>query len=139
MAGNITFSMIKPYAVQQNHIGAILHIINEHGFKIKSLRMLKLHKVDAENFYKIHQEKPFFNSLVEFMSSGPIVALLLEKENAVEDFRELIGSTNPDAAQQGTIRRLFGKSVDKNAIHGSDSDENAEIEANFFFSSRERY
>ncbi|MEI7595817.1 MAG: nucleoside-diphosphate kinase [Bacteroidota bacterium] len=139
MAGNLTFSMIKPYAVQQNYIGAILHIINEHGFKIKSMRMLKLHKADAENFYKIHQEKPFFNGLVEFMSSGPIVALILEKENAVEDFRKIIGNTNPEVAEQGTIRKIFGKSIEKNAVHGSDSDENALIEANFFFSARERY
>ena len=139
MAKNITFAMIKPYAVKNNNIGPILHIINEAGFRIKALRMLHLHKADAENFYCMHKEKPFFNHLVEFMSSGPIVALILKKENAVEDFRKLIGNTNPENAEEGTIRRRFGRSVEQNAIHGSDSDENAEREANFFFSVRERF
>lgn len=131
--------MIKPMAVKNNHVGAILHIINEHGFRIKALRMTKLHHVNAEAFYKIHQEKPFFNHLVEFMSSGPVIAMILEKDNAVEDFRHLIGNTNPANAEDGTIRKMFGISVEANAIHGSDSDENAERECNFFFSFRERF
>lgn len=139
MAKNITFAMIKPYAVKNNNIGPILHIINESGFRIKAMRMLQIHKADAEGFYSMHKEKPFFNHLVEFMSSGPIVALILKKENAVEDFRKLIGNTNPENAEEGTIRRKFGRSVEQNAIHGSDSDENAERESNFFFSVRERY
>ena len=139
MAKNITFAMIKPIAVKSNYVGPILHIINEAGFRIKAMRMLKIHKADAESFYCMHKEKPFFNHLVQFMSSGPVVALILKKKNAVEDFRNLIGNTNPELAEEGTIRRKFGRSIEQNAIHGSDSDENAEREANFFFSVRERY
>jgi nucleoside-diphosphate kinase len=134
MAGISTFTMIKPDAFEAGYTGLILQKIIENGFKIKALRLTHLHKEDAEAFYAIHKERPFFNSLVAFMSSGPIVAAVLEKENAVEDFRKLIGSTNPAEAAEGTVRKLFASSIEKNAVHGSDSDENALIESNFFFS-----
>ena len=139
MTGKITLSMIKPKAVEKNHIGPILGIINEHGFSIKALKMTFMSKSRAEQFYAVHKGKPFFEKLVEFMSSGPIIAAILEKENAVEEFRKLIGSTNPDDAEEGTIRKLFAESMTHNAIHGSDSDENAIKEAAFFFSDMERY
>jgi nucleoside-diphosphate kinase len=139
MSGNITFTMIKPDAVKENHIGEILKIIIDAGFKIKALKMTRLSKIQAEGFYAIHKEKAFFNDLVSFMTSGPVVAAILEKENAVEDFRNLIGSTNPANAENGTIRKLFASSVQENAIHGSDSDDNAVIEANYFFSQLERF
>jgi nucleoside-diphosphate kinase len=139
MAGNITFTMIKPRAVAKNHIGQILGIINEHGFVIRALKMTRLTKERAEQFYAVHRGKPFFDDLTDFMSSGPIVAAILEHDNAVQEFRTLIGATNPDDAAEGTIRKLFAESMSRNAIHGSDSDENAQIEASFFFSGLERY
>ncbi len=139
MAGNITFSMIKPYAVKMGLIGPILAIINEAGFKISVITSEKLTLDQAEEFYTIHKNKPFYNNLVEFMSSGPIVAMILKKENAVEDFRELIGSTDPSEAKEGTIRKMFADSLQKNAVHGSDSDENAIIESDFFFAKKDRF
>lgn len=137
MSGTITFTMIKPLAVAEGHSGAILAKITEGGFKLKALRMLRLSKIEAEAFYAVHKERPFFNDLVASMSSGPIVAAVLEKENAVTAFRETIGSTNPAEAKEGTIRKLFARSIQDNAVHGSDSDENAKIEASFFFSAKE--
>ena len=139
MTGNRTFSMIKPDAVKNNSIGAILAQINASGFKIIAMKYTKLTNEKAGEFYAIHKERPFYGELVSFMSSGPIVALVLEKDNAVEDFRTLIGSTDPSKADVGTVRKLYGTNVGENAVHGSDSDENATIEANFFFSSLERF
>jgi nucleoside-diphosphate kinase len=139
MSGNITFTMIKPDAVENGHIGAILEKINKAGFKIKAMKMTQLSKRDAELFYAIHKERPFFDELVAFMTRGPIVAAILEKENAVEDFRSFIGATNPAEAAPGTIRNLYATSIGENAIHGSDSDENALIEARFHFSGREMF
>lgn len=137
MSGNITFTMIKPDAVADGHIGAILGKIAEAGFTFKALKLTQLTVADAKKFYEVHAERPFYGELVEFMSSGPIVAAVLEKENAVEDFRKLIGATNPAEAAEGTIRKMFARSVGENAVHGSDSDENALIEAQFHFSGRE--
>lgn len=134
---NITFTMIKPDAVADGHIGAILGKISAAGFKIKALKLTQLTREDAKKFYQIHAERPFYNELVDFMSSGPIVAAILEKENAVEDFRTLIGATNPAEAAEGTIRKEFARSIGENAVHGSDSDENAQIEAAFHFAGRE--
>lgn len=139
MTGTTTFTMIKPDAFKAGNTGNILQKITENGFKIKALRLTHLHTEDAEAFYAVHKEKPFFSGLVTFMSSGPIVAAILEKENAVEDFRKLIGSTNPVDAAGGTIRKLFAESIERNAVHGSDSDENAQIEASFFFSQFDRH
>ncbi len=137
MSGNITFTMIKPDAVENGHIGAILDKINQAGFKIIAMKMTQLSKRDAEKFYAIHKDRPFFGELVAFMTRGPIVAAILQKENAVEDFRSFIGATNPAEAAPGTIRNLYAKSIGENAIHGSDSDENALIEASFHFAGRE--
>lgn len=137
MAGNLTFTMIKPDAVGKGHIGAILAKINEGGFKIVALKLTKLSDQRAGQFYEVHKHRPFYQELVTFMSSGPIVAAILEKNNAVEDFRTLIGATNPAEAAPGTIRQLFADSIGENAIHGSDSDENAAIESAFFFSKTE--
>ncbi|MFZ4800141.1 MAG: nucleoside-diphosphate kinase [Bacteroidia bacterium] len=139
MSGSTTFTMIKPDAFAAGSTGLILNKIIENGFKIKALRLTSLSKEKAEAFYAVHNERPFFNSLVEFMSSGPIVAAILEKENAVENFRKLIGATNPSEAAEGTIRKLYATSIQFNAVHGSDSDENAMIEANFFFSQFDRH
>jgi len=139
MTGNTTFTMIKPDAVENGHIGAILNKIADSGFRIKAMKMTQLSKADAEQFYAVHNERPFFGELVEFMTRGPIVAAVLEKDNAVEDFRTLIGATNPEDAAEGTIRKAFAKSVGENAVHGSDSDENAQIEANFHFAGREMF
>lgn len=137
MSGKITFTMIKPDAVADGHIGAILGKIAEAGFKIKALKLTRLAVADAQKFYEVHAERPFFGELVDFMTSGPIVAAVLEKDNAVEDFRTIIGATNPADAAEGTIRKMFAKSIGENAVHGSDSDENALIEANFHFAGRE--
>ena len=134
---NITFTMIKPDAVAKGHIGDILKDITDAGFKIKAAKMTQLAKQDAEAFYAVHKERPFFNDLVEFMTSGPIVAAVLEKDNAVADFRTLIGATNPAEAAEGTIRAKYAESIDANAVHGSDSDENAAIEAAFHFTAKE--
>ncbi|GIM56724.1 nucleoside diphosphate kinase [Capnocytophaga canimorsus] len=137
MLTNRTFTMIKPDAVKNGHIGAIINQITQAGFTIKAMKLTQLSKRDAELFYNIHKERPFFEDLVKFMSSGPIVAAILEKENAVEDFRKLIGATNPVEAAEGTIRKKYATSIGQNAIHGSDSNENAAIEGNFHFSGRE--
>jgi nucleoside-diphosphate kinase len=131
--------MIKPDAVENGHIGGILNMINAAGFRIVAMKMTKLSAEKAGEFYAVHKERPFYGELVEFMSSGHIVAAILEKANAVEDFRKLIGATNPANAEEGTIRKKYAESVGKNAVHGSDSDENAEIEGNFFFSGLERF
>lgn len=139
MPKNKTLTMIKPMAVKNNYIGEILHMINENGFKIKAMRMLHLTKDQAQRFYAVHKNRPFFDELVTFMTSGEIVAVILEKDNAVADFRTLIGATNPEEAEEGTIRKKCGISLQMNAVHGSDSDENAEIEANFFFNQCEQF
>lgn len=139
MAGSITFTMIKPDAVKAGNIGAILKMINEAGFTIKAMKFTKLSAEKAGEFYAVHKERPFYGELVEFMSSGPIVAAILEKENAVADFRTLIGATNPADAAPGTIRALYASNVGENAVHGSDSDENAEIEGSFHFAGTERF
>lgn len=131
--------MIKPDAVQDGHIGAILAKINEAGFRIKAMKMTKLSAEKAGQFYEVHKERPFYGELCAFMSSGHIVAAILEKENAVADFRTLIGATNPANAEEGTIRKMFARSLGENAIHGSDSDENALIEGSFFFSVLEQF
>lgn len=137
MKNNRTFTMLKPDAIEKGYTGKILDKIILSGFKIIALKLTTLSKNEAMRFYSVHKNKPFFNDLVQYMTRGPIVAAVLEKDNAVEDFRLLIGSTNPDEADKGTIRNLFAKSISENAIHGSDSDENAEIESAFHFSARE--
>ena len=136
---NRTFTMIKPDAVEAKNTGKIIDKIIEGGFKIVAMKYTKLSTEDAKAFYEVHAARPFYGELVEYMSSGPIVAAILEKENAVADFRTLIGATNPAEAAEGTIRKLYATSIAANAIHGSDSDENAAIEGNFFFSGRERF
>ena len=136
---NRTFTMIKPDAVAANHIGAILDKITGAGFKIIAMKYTHMSKETAGKFYEVHKERPFYDELTSFMSSGPIVAAILEKENAVSEFRTLIGATNPAEAAEGTIRKLYAKSIGENAVHGSDSDENAAIEGNFFFSQLERF
>lgn len=139
MTSNKTFTMIKPTAYKNNCSGKIIQKIYEGGFHISALKVTKLSKEDAQEFYAIHKDRPFFDGLVEFMSSGPIIAAILEKDNAVEDYRTLIGATNPADAAEGTIRKMCGTSIGENAVHGSDSDDNADIESNFFFSGRERF
>ncbi|MFM6976068.1 MAG: nucleoside-diphosphate kinase [Sphingobacteriaceae bacterium] len=139
MATNRTFTMIKPDAVKNGHIGAILNDITAGGFKIVAMKYTRLSAEKAGEFYAVHKERPFYGELVDFMSSGPIVTAILEKDNAIEDFRTLIGNTDPAKAEAGTIRNKYAKSIDANAIHGSDSDENAAIEGNFFFSAFERF
>ncbi len=138
MATNRTFTMIKPDAVENGHIGAILNDITAAGFKIIALKYTHLTTQTAGTFYAVHKERGFFSDLVGFMSSGPIIAAILEKDNAVEDFRKLIGATDPTKAEPGTIRNKYADSIEANAVHGSDSDENADIEGNFFFSGLER-
>lgn len=139
MATNRTFTMIKPDAVGNNYIGGILKMINEAGFRIVAMKYTRLSKESAGEFYAVHSARPFYGELVEYMSSGPIVAAILEKENAVADFRTLIGATDPTKAEEGTIRKIYAKSIAANAVHGSDSDENAAIEGDFFFSKLERF
>ena len=139
MAGNRTFTMIKPDAVENGHIGAILEKITSAGFKIIAMKYTQLSRRDAQQFYAIHRDRPFFGELIQFMTRGPIVSAILEKDNAVDDFRALIGATNPMEAAEGTIRKLFAKDIGENAIHGSDSDENAAIEGAFHFSGREMF
>lgn len=134
---NRTFAMIKPDAVKKNLVGQIITKFTEAGFKVKAMKMTRLTKESAQGFYEVHKERPFYNDLVEFMSSGPVVALALEKENAVADYRKLIGSTDPAEAEEGTIRKLYADSKSENAVHGSDSDENAAIEIAHFFSRHE--
>ena len=131
--------MIKPDAIENGHIGNILEKVTSAGFSIKALKLTQLTVNDAESFYRVHKERPFFGELVNFMTRGPIVAAILEKENAVSDFRTLIGSTNPAEAAEGTLRKLYASSMGENAVHGSDSDENAALEASFHFSQRERF
>lgn len=139
MATNRTFTMIKPDAVGAGNTGAITKLIEEAGFRIVAMKKTQLTKERAGEFYAVHRERPFYNDLTTYMSSGPIVPMILEKENAVADFRTLIGATNPAQAAEGTIRKLFAKSIEANAIHGSDSDENAAIEGAFFFAHTEQY
>lgn len=139
MATNRTFTMIKPDAVENGHIGNILEKITTSGFRIVAMKMTQMTTADAEAFYAVHNERPFFGELVEFMTRGPIVAAILEKDNAVADFRTLIGATNPAEAAEGTIRQLYATSMGENAVHGSDSDENAAIEGAFHFSGREMF
>ncbi len=136
---NITFTMIKPDAVRAGHIGNIMQMICGAGFRVVAVKMTRLSKEKAGEFYAVHKERPFYGELVDFMSSGPIVAAILEKDDAVEDFRKLIGATNPDEAAEGTIRALYATNVGENAVHGSDSDENAVIESDFHFSKVERH
>lgn len=136
---NRTFTMIKPDATKKGDTGAILNHIIKAGFAVKAMKWTRLTQEQAGLFYEIHKERPFYGELVEFMSSGPIVAAILEKENAVADFRKLIGATNPAQAEEGTIRKIYAASVGENAVHGSDSDENAVIEGDFFFSKLERF
>jgi nucleoside-diphosphate kinase len=139
MSGNRTFTMIKPDAVKAGNEGAILAMINKAGFRIVAMKKTQLSTQKAGEFYAVHSARPFYGELVEFMSSGPIVAAILEKDNAVEDFRTLIGSTNPKEAAPGTIRALYATSIGENAVHGSDSDENATIEGNFHFAGTEMF
>jgi len=139
MATNRTFTMIKPDAVTNGHVGAILDDITKGGFKIIALKYTKLSPEMAGEFYAVHKERGFYGELVNFMSSGPIVAAILEKDNAIEDFRKLIGATDPSKADPGTIRNKYAKSIDANAVHGSDSDENAQIEGCFYFTAFERF
>lgn len=136
---NRTFTMIKPDATSKAYTGGILDMMLNAGFSIKAMKWVKLSAEQAGEFYAVHKERPFYGELVEFMSSGPIVAAILEKENAVADFRTLIGATNPANADEGTIRKKYAASIGENAVHGSDSDENAAIEGNFFFSGLERF
>ena len=131
--------MIKPEAVAAGHAGKIIDMITEHGFRIVALKLTRLSRAEAGTFYEVHKERPFYGELVEYMASGPIYAAILEKDTAVEDFRKLIGATDPAQAEEGTIRKRYAESKAKNAVHGSDSDENAAIEGNFFFSGRERF
>lgn len=139
MVTNRTFTMIKPDAVENGYIGGILKMINEAGFRIVALKYTKLSPEAAGKFYEVHKERPFYGELVSYMSEGPIVAAILEKKNAVADFRKLIGATDPAKADEGTIRKLYAKSIAANAVHGSDSDENAAIEGDFYFSKLERF
>ena len=136
---NKTFTMIKPDATSKGYTGAILDQIIKAGFTVKAMKWIHLSPAQAGTFYEVHKERPFYQELVDFMSSGPIVAAILEKDNAVADFRTLIGATNPAQAEEGTIRKKFAASIGENAVHGSDSDENAAIEGNFFFSGLERF
>lgn len=137
LEGRATFSMIKPDAVRKGYAGKILDRIIQAGFKVIACKITRMTMDDAKSFYGVHSDKPFFEDLAQFMTSGPIFALVLEKENAVEDFRKLIGATNPANAEAGTIRKDFAESIQNNAVHGSDSNENAEIEAHFFFSTHD--
>jgi nucleoside-diphosphate kinase len=139
MAQQITLTMIKPDAVAAGHSGKIIDMIIGAGFKVQAMKLSRLSKEKAEEFYAIHKTKSFFGELIAFMTEGPIIAAVLEKDNAVEDFRKLIGATNPANAAPGTVRKLFAANIERNAIHGSDSDENAAIEANFHFSGLERF
>ena len=139
MKGDYTFSIIKPNAVRTGKSGPILSMINEAGFEISAMKMVRITRPQAESFYDIHKGKPFYDGLIEFMTSGPVIVMVLKHENAVEEFRKLIGNTDPNKALPGTIRKIFAVSVQMNAVHGSDSDENAKREANFFFSEFERF
>ncbi len=137
MAGNRTFTMIKPDAVESGNIGNIIQMITDAGFAIKAMKYTQLSEDQAKEFYAVHKERPFYQELVDYMISGPIVAAILEKDNAVADFRKLIGATDPAEAEEGTIRKRYAESKGRNAVHGSDSDENAQIEGDFHFASNE--
>lgn len=139
MTGKRTYTMIKPDAVSAGNTGAIIKMIEEAGFRIVAMKKTYMSQERAGQFYAVHKDRPFYGDLTKYMSSGPIVPMILEKDNAVEDFRQLIGATNPKEAAEGTIRQLFAESIEANAIHGSDSDENAELEGNFFFSETEKF
>lgn len=139
MAGRITLTMLKPDAVADGHTGKIIDHIIQAGFKVQAMKLTRLSTEKAEEFYAIHKERSFFRELIDFMTEGPIVAAVLEKDNAVEDFRKLIGATDPKKAEDGTIRKLYATGIERNAIHGSDSDENAAIEASFHFAGVERF
>lgn len=139
MKKNLTFTMIKPDAMENGYTGEILSMILKSGFRISALKLIHLTNHQAEIFYNIHREKPFFDELVTFMTRSPIIVAVLKKNNAVEDFRKLIGSTNPEHAEKGTVRKLFATSMGENAIHGSDSEDNAHIESSFFFNKNEMY
>ena len=139
MAGNKTFTMIKPDAFGDGNSGPIIKMIEEAGFSIKAMKLTRLSMERAGGFYAVHNESPFYNDLCKYMSSGSIIAIILEKDNAVADFRAFIGATNPAQAAEGTVRKLFAKSIEANAIHGSDSDENAAIEGSYFFSDLEKF
>jgi nucleoside-diphosphate kinase len=139
MEGDFTFAMIKPNSVRTGKTGPILSMINEAGFEISAMKMLRMTTRQAKSFYSVHADKPFYESLVEFMTSGPVIAMILRHSNAVEEFRKLIGATDPENAEPGTIRKIFAVSVQMNAVHGSDSDENARRETDFFFSTIERF
>jgi nucleoside-diphosphate kinase len=139
MAGKITFTMIKPEAVENGQTGAILARIQSAGFRIVAMKKTKLSEERAGEFYEVHSDRPFYGELVEYMSSGPIIAAILEKDDAVADYRTLIGATDPSQAEEGTLRMEFAESKAKNAVHGSDSDENAAIESDFFFAANERF
>jgi nucleoside-diphosphate kinase len=137
MSGNRTFTMIKPDAVESGNIGNIIQLITDAGFQIKAMKYTRLSEDQAKEFYEVHKERPFYQELVDYMISGPIVAAILEKDNAVADFRKLIGATDPAEAEEGTVRKLYAESKAKNAVHGSDSDENAKIEGEFHFNANE--
>lgn len=137
MATNRTFTMLKPDAIENDHMGKIIDMIIGAGFSIKALKFTQLSDAQAKEFYAVHAERPFYGELVDYMTSGPIVAAILEKDNAVEDFRTLIGATNPADAADGTVRKLYAESIGRNAVHGSDSDENAALEGEFHFSAAE--
>lgn len=137
MAGNNTFTMLKPDALEKGHVGAILDQITASGFRIVAMKMTQMTKTEAQTFYAVHKERPFYDELVTYMTRGPIVAAILEKDNAVEDFRTLIGATNPEDAADGTIRKKYADSISENAVHGSDSDENAKIEGSFHFAGKD--
>ena len=139
MANNRTFTMVKPDAFKDGNAGAIIKMIEGAGFRVVALKLTGLSSERAGQFYAVHKERPFYKDLCNYMSSGPVIAMILEKSNAVADFRKLIGATNPAQAEEGTIRKLFAKSIEANAVHGSDSDENAKIEGNFFFSEFEKF
>ena len=139
MITNKTFTMLKPDYVENGNIGAILEKITTSGFRIVAMKLTQLTTADAKAFYVVHKDRPFFDDLVEYMTRGPIVAAILEKENAVQDFRTLIGATNPSEAAEGTIRNMFAESISQNAVHGSDSDNNAAVESAFHFSEREMF
>ena len=139
MTNNRTFTMLKPDSIEKGNIGPILEKITASGFRIVAMKLTQLTLPDAQAFYAVHKDRPFFEDLVSYMTSGPIVAAILEKDNAVEDFRTLIGATNPAEAAEGTIRKMFAESISQNAVHGSDSDENASIESAFHFSAREMF
>lgn len=134
MEGKITFTIVKPSALSMNYLGPILTNITDNGFKVIAIKMLHLSNAQATAFYSVHKDRPFFDDLVEFMTSGPLVVATLMKDNAVDDYRRIIGATNPEKAEEGTIRKLYGLDMQRNAVHGSDSDENALIESRFFFS-----